>query len=104
MLDRTVDVCRLPSFIAAAEQEDARATAHGIIHSVARPPVDSQSPNALHQRFAVAEVTDSQPGASCGDPRFGLSVSERVRPLLKSVFARCGEVMTNVVGHLYCNL
>jgi len=78
---RTVDVLFLGRLVPAAEQDQERESYPGEIHTISRPPIDSELDNAASDRLVVAEVAErdsSEPGLN---PRARLSVGERLDPL-----------------------
>src|SRR2546425_5123906 len=98
----SLDVGALLSLVATAQQQNDPAACARVIDAVAWPPVDSQLPYALADRFTVTEQASLYPVDARLYPRLGLSVPERCKPFREHIGAGGGSIMANLEWH--CSL
>lgn len=102
MLLRAFDVRLLRALVAAGKEQDDLPARAGLIHAVARAPVDSQLPYALAAETRVAEQSPRQTVDPRLYARLRLPIANCGEPLGKRIGGGCGDVMANLNG--YCSL
>ena len=91
-----LDVGGLFPLIAAAQQQNAGASEHGVVDTVSRPAIDPQFINALAERFAVAEVAERHPVDSDRNSGACPKVLQSRQPLSGNVFSSASNIATNL--------
>jgi len=97
VFQRPLNVCRLFSFVAAAEKQYAFPAYHRVIDPVARSPIDPQFAYTLSQRLTVAKVPGSQLVDSGRNLRLCAGVCQLRQPIVEDIFSG----VANLVANLY---
>ena len=93
IVDRTLDVGRLPALVAAAKQQHTNLADYREVNAVARSLIDPQFRDALAQPFAVAEVARSHSVNSHGNLRRCPFIAKAGQPFAEHVRAVGSDIM-----------
>src|SRR5712692_4051822 len=96
VIECPVNVGRLFSFVAAAEEQYANSAEHRVIDPVAGPPINPQFPHALAQWPAVAKVPRREPVDSACNLRLRPSIIQLGQPAIEHVFSSAADIMANL--------
>src|SRR2546425_12340235 len=88
-----LNVGRLLSFVAPAEEQYANSPEHHVIDPVAGPPINPQFAQALAQRSAVAKI-----------PRLRSGIRQSGPPVIEHIFPSAVDIMTSLDHGPHCNL
>lgn len=103
MLDGPPDIGRLPSFVAAAQQQNTRASSQCVIDPITRAPIDPQFGDSFAQRLAIPKVAESQTIDSDGDSGAGVCL-QSCEPFPNNIFPRPADVAAYFDLMHHCNL
>src|SRR3989442_20801 len=99
-----LNVGRLLSFVAPAEEQYANSPEHHVIDPVAGPPINPKFAQALAQRSAVAKIPRREPVDSACNLRLRSGIRQSGPPVIEHIFPSAVDIMTNLDHGPHCNL